>query len=392
MWYRHAAVSPHEQELRLVQMLSNGGFADFYQIGRLDNHADKSGYAALKKMFRYHRDHEEDYHANISAAKIALICPRSQHPVIGKTEFPAEYYGWYHLLTQQHYLFDCIRVNAIEAVPLEKYQTIILPDVQNVSDSAAAKLDRFAEAGGIVIASGETAMWDAARKKRPDIALRCLGVEKPGFVGRGYISAYFELGESKELFPRFADAEWLYLHDVYCYASYQPDVQRYMRLIPPHRHSPAEDAYPTSITDHPAFTVHGYGKGRAVYIPWKPGADYYHYGFPHMGNFLADLLEHVLGIERVTGNLPEMVEVEHTARPDGMVDYVHLINYTGHSQKSYFPPVPLRDLMVELPWDKQPPQTAHSMTANQPVRFVYTPGRLRLFIDELPLFAAVRLR
>ena len=32
MWYRHAAVSPNEQELRLAQMLSNGGFADFYQV------------------------------------------------------------------------------------------------------------------------------------------------------------------------------------------------------------------------------------------------------------------------------------------------------------------------------------------------------------------------
>ena len=391
MWYRHAAVSPNEQELRLAQMLSNGGFADFYQVGRLDNHQDKSGYAPLKKMFRYHLEHEDDYHANLSTADIALICPRETYWSKGEIGFPAEYYGWYHLLTQQHYIFDCIKMNAVENISLEKYKTIILPDVQNMSDSGVAMLDAFAEAGGTVIATGETSMWDEHRKRRQDIGLRCLGVKKTGYVGRDYISAYFEIGESKKQFPRFADTDWIYLHDVYCYAEYQPGVKESMRFIPPHRHSPPEDAYPTNITGYPAFTVNESGKGRGVYVPWKPGADHYHFGFPHMGNFMADLLDNVLGIERVTGNLPEMVEVEHTVRRDNSVDYVHLINYTGYSLKSYFRPLPIRDLVVELPWKKSSPRTVYSMTGEKPVRFEYCKGVLRLFIDELNLFEAIKL-
>lgn len=391
MWYRHAAVSPHEQELRLAQMLANGGFADFYQVGRLDNHPDKSGYEPLKKMFRYHKDHEQDYHANFSTAQIALISPRETFWSKGEMGFPAEYYGWYYMLTQQHYLFDCIRMNTVERVSLEKYNTIILPDVQNISDAAAAKLDAFAKAGGTVIATGETAQWNERREKRQAIALSCLGVEKLGYVGRDYISAYFDIGASRDQFPRFADTQWIYLHDVYCYAQYQPGVKQNMRLIPPHRHSPPEDAYPTSITDYPAFTVNEFGAGRGVYVPWKPGADHYHFGFPHMGSFMADLLEHVLGIGRVTGNLPEMVEVEHTARRDGTVDYVHLINYTGHCLKAYYAPVPLSDLVVELPWAKEPPKTVCSMTRGKPVPFVLEDGRLRLSVERLDLFEAIRL-
>ena len=164
-----------------------------------------------------------------------------------------------------------------------------------------------------------------------------------------------------------------------------------MRFIPPHRHSPPEDAYPTNITGYPAFTMNEFGKGRGVYVPWKPGADHYHFGFPHMGNFMADLLDNVLGIERVTGNLPEMVEVEHTVRRDNSVDYVHLINYTGYSLKSYFRPLPIRDLVVELPWKKASPRTVYSMTGEKPVRFEYCKGVLRLFIDELNLFEAIKL-
>lgn len=391
MWYRHAAVSPHEQELRLAQMLANGGFADFYQAGRLDNHHDKSGYEPLKRMFRYHQAHEEDYHANLSAATIALICPRENQWVLTEAFAPDEYYGWYHLLTQQHYLFDCIRVNALEALPLEKYHTVILPDVQCLSDAAAAKLDAFARAGGTVIASGETALWNERRERRQQIALQCLGVQKTGYVARGCISAYFEIGSCRGQFARFADTEWIYLHDLYIYAEYAPGVQQNMRLIPPHRHSPPEDAYPTNITGYPAFTLNAAGEGRAVYLPWKPGADYYRYGFSQMGNFMADLLEHVLHIERITGNLPEMVEAEHTVRRDGSVDYLHLVNYTGCSLKSYFRPVPLSGLEVRLPWSKKPPRAAVSMTTGSPVRFACEAGCLRLLVDRLELFEAIRL-
>ena len=391
MWYRHAAVSPCEQELRLAQMFANGGFADFYQIGRLDNHPDKSGYHVLKKMFRYHAEHEEDYHANTSVTEIALLCPWETNWNKGELSFPAEYYGWYDLLTQQHYLFDCIRMNALDQVSLSKYKTLILPDIQNVSDENVRRLDAFVQSGGTLIATGEMALWNEKRKKRQNSGLNCLGVEKIGYVGRDYISAYFEIGDAKSQFPRFRDTAWIYLHDIYCYAEYQPDVQTYMRLIPPHRHSPAEDAYPTNITNYPAFTIHPYGKGRGVFVPWKPGADHYHYGFPHMANFMADLMETVLGVEKVTGTLPEMVEVEHTARQDGTVEYVHLINYTGHCLKSYYDPVPMYDLMAEIPWKKKKPQAVYSMTAEEPVKFECAQGCLRLEVKQLKLFEAMKI-
>ena len=110
-----------------------------------------------------------------------------------------------------------------------------------------------------------------------------------------------------------------------------------------------------------------------------------------MGNFMADLMEHVLEVERVTGNLPEVVEVEHTRRRDGSVDYVHLINYTGYSLKSYFPPVPLFDLDLELPWEKEAPKAAYSMTREKTVPFVCENGRLKLHVEKLELFEAIRL-
>ena len=58
---RHVAVSPHQQALRLVQALANGGSLDFYLIGRLDNHEDRSGYAGIREIFGYHAANEDAY-------------------------------------------------------------------------------------------------------------------------------------------------------------------------------------------------------------------------------------------------------------------------------------------------------------------------------------------
>jgi hypothetical protein len=88
--YRHAAVSPHQQALRLAQNLANGGALDYYLIGRLDNHEDRSGFAAVKELFRYHAARKritQDY----ARGRIALLKPERG----GEAEF-----GWFRVLSE----------------------------------------------------------------------------------------------------------------------------------------------------------------------------------------------------------------------------------------------------------------------------------------------------
>ncbi len=49
--YRHVAVSPHQQALRLAQSLANGGTLDYYLIGRLDNHVRTARGSYVKDSF-----------------------------------------------------------------------------------------------------------------------------------------------------------------------------------------------------------------------------------------------------------------------------------------------------------------------------------------------------
>ncbi len=97
--YRHVAVSPPLQELRLWQNLANLGGLDYFVIGRLDNHRDTSGYAGVKKVFRFARDHEEDYAGLSSAAKVLVL-----RDEIWSED--AEIRGWIRALSEAHIPFD----------------------------------------------------------------------------------------------------------------------------------------------------------------------------------------------------------------------------------------------------------------------------------------------
>jgi hypothetical protein len=390
MLYRFQSVGSRHQELRIAQMLANGGFADFYQVGRLDDHPDKSSYEKIKEMFKYHKDHEADYHSSLSDADIVLIKPSPQgmpHFFKAETE---EYFGWYFLLTQNHFLFDCMESDSLLKTELGKYKTIILPDVRNLEIGTMEKLDDFVKNGGTLISICETARHDPQNSENRFCGLSCLGVKRVTYVGRGMISAYFEL-ENKNHFPHFKDIDLLYLRGTYCYADYAEEVKKHMKLIPPHNHSPAEDAYYTNKTDFPAFTVNAFGKGTGVYIPWKPGSEYYAFGFPAAGGFIADLLKDVLGLTAVEGNLPPMVEVSHTRKPDGKADYVHLVNDSGFFCGSYFEPLALQDLTAEIPWNGKAPSSVKSMVTGKEVRYETAEGKLTLFFDTLKLFEAVKI-
>jgi hypothetical protein len=390
MLYRFAAVSPHQQELRIAQTLAGGGFADYYMVGRLDTHPDKSGFEALQRMFKYHKDNEADYHSAVSHAKIALVKPSASFFELFKAN-PDEYFGWYFLLTQRHYLFDCIESERLEHVPLDKYETIILPDVSRISMKGSQVLDAFVSGGGTLIATGESAQFDEVGKKLQTLSLESLGVKRVGYIGRDIISAYFQL-EDKNGFKHFDKTDYVYLHTPYCYAEYKASAVKYLKLIPPHRHSPAESAYHTNVTDYPAFTVNPHGKGRGVFIPWKPGNEYYKLGFPQMDYFMTDVLEGILGLKAVGGSLPPAVEVEYTQRLDGTVHYVHLINETGFFCQSFFEPITLTKQVVEVSAPAQKIASVKSMVTGRELTYEVEDGILRIFVDELNLFEAIKIQ
>jgi len=134
--YRHAAVSPHQQALRLAQNLANGGALDNYLIGRLDNHRDRSGFAGIKRIYHHHAAHEAVYCDLESKAEVALLN--------GETH---EFRGWFRFLTEHHILFDSLAIDAAQVLSWDRYKAVVLPHVVSLGDALAEKIDAFVKDG-----------------------------------------------------------------------------------------------------------------------------------------------------------------------------------------------------------------------------------------------------
>jgi len=379
--YRHVAVSPHQQQLRLAQNLANGGALDYYLIGRLDNHADRSGFAGIKALFHYHAAHEASYTNLRSLASIALLK--------GNQADQGAFRGWFRFLTESQHLFDTILVDTVLEQSWDKYRAFILPDLQCMSDTLAGQLDRFVEAGGTIIATGRSSFRDEMDEARASPALRSLGLAGVELVRTDMRSAYFKF-EDKAGFDRFAETDLVFMDGPYVYARYLPEAQQRLKLIPPHNFGPPERCYYTLETDYPGLVIHPFGQGRAIYLPWLPGPLFYRQGYTNTFDFVADLLSGVAGLAAVGGNLGPMVEVTWLENRRSGHQLVHLVNGSGHFGTSFFAPVPMHEVTVTLP-DAPQPRAVRSLASDQPCPYTWQEGQLTLQVGRLGLFEALEI-
>ncbi len=381
--YRHVAVSPHQQKLRLAQNLANGGVLDYYLIGRLDNHEDRSGYEAVREMFHYHAAHEEEYDGLQSKASIALLK--------GKDGNAFEFRGWFRFLVENHFLFDTLMIDAALDVPWDKYDAIILPDYEPLDMDLIGALDTFVQAGGTVISVGKSGFRDECYEPQDVFPLECLGIKEIKTVRDDMRSSYFKL-DDKEGFDRLSETDLIYMDGYYVYAEYVEGVEKRLRLIPPHDFGPPERCYYTVVTKHPAFTVNHYGAGRGIYIPWTPGSLFYRQGHTNTFDFADGLLEGVAGLMPIGGDISSMVEVTLLEREGGECQLLHLVNASGHFGVTFFAPSVMENIDVFLPFSYDGPVSVKSLVYGDMYDVNVEEDGLVIHIPKLELFDALEIQ
>ena len=377
---RHTAVSPAQQKLRLYQDLAIGGGLDYYLIGRLDNHEDKSGYAAVQEVFHYHKLHENDYTQLESRAAAALIRQDNQE----------EYRGWYRTLTEGHFLFDVIDSSRIVDLDLTKYNTLILPDVRYLSDEQAAKIDSFAESGGTVLCSGKTGFCFRHYEPRSFPVLKCLGIET-FLLSQDARSANFRI-DCPELLPMAPISENVAMDGEYIYCEYVHGTQKYCKYVPPQFFGPPEICYPLYRSEYPAFTDFTFGKGRGVYLPWYPGRFLYKQGYQNTWDFLTSVLAYTIFGGRIYGGLSPMVEATLHHEKGTSYDLLQLVNASGHFGVSFFEAPILGETSFRVPFSKEPERITE-LAGNTDFSYSYDPQakEIEFRLRRLGAFAAFRM-
>jgi hypothetical protein len=379
-FYRHVAVSPAMQELRLWQNLANLGGLDYYLIGRLDNHEDRSGYAGIRKVFRFHKEHEEIFRDLKSKAEALLF----------SSDFFAdsnEERGWIRALTENHVLFDEIRFSEAVKYSFNKYSTLILPNTSNLSADLAKKVDDFAQNGGTVLCTGEASFRDDNFETLRKPMLECLGISRINYVRNDMVSGMLHLSaDDKKIFRQFTDSEVAAFGAKFVFADFNPGTEKWTSLIPPHNFGPPERCYYSQTTDIPGVTRYPFGKGYGVFIPWLPGDFFCEGGYENTMLFMQGVLFGLCGLTSTATDLSPQVEVTVGEKQNRTI--VQFVNTSGHFGTSFYKPLPVRDAQISIPLSKAPVSVT-SLYKPENVSYTYQGGILTLTINTLEEYEGI---
>ena len=159
-------------------------------------------------------------------------------------------------------------------------------------------------------------------------------------------SSYFRIRDRK----LFASVDYTNLVAVSGeFMQYPDDASAALTFVPPSLSEMAETAQSDlkeSLT--PGLILRAHGQGTLAYLPWDLPGVHYRQMFPAHAALFTDLVDHLAGTRQLTSSAHPHVEMVLMEQPTRRRTLLHLINGTGQAQSGYAPPMPLRDITIDL--------------------------------------------
>jgi hypothetical protein len=176
--------------------------------------------------------------------------------------------GYYQALVEARIPFEMADDRQMEPQHIGRYRVLVLPDIAALSDGQCRQIRDFVLAGGRIVATGETSLYDELGQKRTNFGLAdlfgCDYVKTEAGIKNSYLTPRHPhaLTRGLENAPRIIGAAQQLTvkpHD----ATRQP-----LTLVPSYPDLPMERVFPAQEeTDTAAVFCREVGKGRVVYFP-----------------------------------------------------------------------------------------------------------------------------
>ncbi len=102
--------------------------------------------------------------------------------------------GWYQALVESRIPFELVHDRLLDADRLRPFRTLVLPNVEALSDAQCRQLEEFVGGGGRLVATHRTSLCDERGARRENFGLaRLLGVDFGGKVDTRMQNAYLRL-------------------------------------------------------------------------------------------------------------------------------------------------------------------------------------------------------
>ncbi|WP_158241500.1 alpha-amylase family protein [Novosphingobium sp. TH158] len=345
--WRYASETSHNHMLRFGQQIANGAQIDYYLLGLFDQ-PNREPLEPVHRFMEWHKANGEHLTGTRSAARVALYHSRTADlhagaTASGKTRNQC-FRGAYRLLLEARIPFDFVSDEQMEdadiAEQLARYDVIVLPNTACMSDAEAAAFDAYVAAGGTVIATGETGLYDDRGNRRGEFALASFPAGAPREAIAG-LETYFAIGEAELDFP---ETRLAHLDGWYFPAAAKPGAEAMLSLMPVQQYGPPELCFPQDLASAgPGVLTRAHGEGRVVWLPWLPEWLYFRDGLAEHRDLLAQLIKRAT---RAPIKLEGAGAIEVTVRDKGDCRMVHLVNYAGQRGSAYEEPPAIAGLRL----------------------------------------------
>lgn len=387
---RYNAVEPEEVRIRLYENITNGSGLDISMMGDMQNYEDERNYDVIKTVYAHHKKHEQYFGKYKSVAKIAVIAPGSWPS--GPTM--QEYRGIVLMLKEAHIPFDIIEDAQIENLEekVKKYKLIILPEITYLSKKSI-DIIKEASANGTNLIATNKAFFDTPETLMDLFGAKIVTLDNDG--AGNYLNP-----ENKTIFKHFTKQKMLFWKFNLGLYDFKNADQTLLPVLAKGRPGPPEIIGGHDPIGSFALGIKNHPKSKDVLMPVNIGRLYYMHGYEEHKNIMLDVINYIYpeAAQTIQTDAPARVEtilqkysknisgVNLASKENGMI--LHLINLTGFSGNTYFPPLPIYQIKFKVKSDFKPTKV-FSMTSGKPVIHTWKAGFLEFKVDKLEAFDGI---
>jgi hypothetical protein len=301
---------------------------------------DKRWFPVVEDVFDWHYKHERYLRNEEPIARVAMVYSQQTAMFYGGDRAQAKLedhtLGFYHALVEGRLPFEMVHDRLLDAAHIDRYRTLILPNIAALSDAQCKQLREFVERGGSIVATHETSLYDEWGVRRADFGLRDLfGCSFDGGVEGPIQNSYLNLekdpasGKMHPLLAGLEDAGRIIngVREV----RVKPHEKGYspLTVVPSYPDLPMEEVYPRiAHTDIPGVYVRQVGRGRVVYFPWDIDRTFWEVMSPDHGMLLRNAVAWATNEEPpLTVKGPGVLDVALWSQKNSVT--AHLVNLTN---------------------------------------------------------------
>jgi len=331
--WRGVAKSWAEARMWMDETVASG-MAPYHHIVGAENGLgeDQRSLGPAREFFNWTAKHDRHFSNRRSLAALGVVMgQRTQLFYRPPAKASAAQYmeGLYYALLEGRFLFDFVHEEQLEPASLQKYSALLLPNIALLSDLQLQQLRAYVEAGGSLLATFETGLYDERNRKRAESGLAgLLGIRSAGqIIGTTGNAFMARIEKPHAILEGFTATNWI------AGAEYRlplaPVDDPILTVVPGSVAYPPELSYPDpSHTREPAVVLRERGKSRLAYFPGDVDRTLWHSGHTDLSRLLRNSIRWVAG-----GDEPVAIAGEGFIEPFAWETEagfaVHVLNYTN---------------------------------------------------------------